>query len=290
MKKIIAIILINVLIILIIVAGKLTYDAKSKKIDKSTLKIEKVTANKVINKVVTFENSRENQRKEKINLYGKNSKGIPVLMYHFFYDKSLGEKGIDNNFLEISKFEQHLDYLKKNDFYFPTFEELELYINGKIDLPNKSVILTVDDGNDTFFRLAIPIIEKYKIPVTSFVITNSCSYNIDDYKSDYVHFESHSNDMHKSGKNGKGLFVNLDYKTAYQDIQNSIKILDSNSAFCYPFGHYNEISKKVINDSDFKVAFTTKYGRVKVNSDRLALPRIRILRDDTLKDFIAKVS
>lgn len=81
-------------------------------------------------------------------------------MYHFFYDSSLGEKGTDNNCLDISKFEEQLNYLKENDFFFPTFEEFLQYINNKIELPKNSVILTIDDGNPTFFVLAVHIIEK----------------------------------------------------------------------------------------------------------------------------------
>ena len=37
--------------------------------------------------------------------------GIPVLMYHYFYDKSKGETGKDNNWMEISSFEEQLKYL-----------------------------------------------------------------------------------------------------------------------------------------------------------------------------------
>lgn len=251
--------------------------------------IENVSVDQDTIQTSSFQTNREEQIKEKIEQYGKNTKGIPVLMYHFFFNASLGEKGLDNNFLEISKFEQQLKYLNENDFFFPTFEELELFIDGKLDLPSRSVILTIDDGNDTFFRLAIPIIEKYKIPVTSFIITGSCNYNVSDYKSKYINFESHSNDMHKAGKNGKGLLVNLDYDSAYKDIKTSINILESNNAFCYPFGHYNNLAKKIVKASGFKVAFTTTGGRVKVGNDKFTLPRVRILRDDTLSSFISKI-
>lgn len=51
------------------------------------------------------------------------------------------------------------------------------FIDKKIELPKKSVILTIDDGNETFFALAVPIIEKYQVPVTSFVITSECDSN-----------------------------------------------------------------------------------------------------------------
>ena len=167
-------------------------------------------------------------------------------MYHFFYDSSSGEKGADNNFLDVSKFDEQLKYLKDNDFFFPTFNELADFIDGKIDLPQKSVILTIDDGNITFFSLAIPIIEKYEVPVTSFAITSNCDTNIiTQYESSYVYFESHSHNLHQAGKNGKGLLINLSYEEAYADIVKSIDILNSKEAFCYLFGDYNNTTIQV---------------------------------------------
>lgn len=164
--------------------------------------IENTTASQL-----STEDIRKNEIEDKINRFGKNENGIPVLMYHFFYDSSAGQKGIDNNYLEISKFEEHLKYLKENEFFFPTFAELADFIDDKIDLPKKSIILTIDDGNITFFALAVPIIEKYEIPVTSFVITSKCDSNtIAQYQSDYVHFESHSYDLHQARKKWKRSF------------------------------------------------------------------------------------
>lgn len=298
-KNIYAAILIILLIILIFLAISTSYKIytfsnilKSKSSyseTNNTIQTEKILADIEVSQTNSAVNNRETEIKSKIDKYGKNTTGIPVLMYHFFYDTSVGEKGSDNNFLEISKFEQQLAYLKDNDFFFPTFEELSLFVDGKLDLPAKSVILTVDDGNQTFFRLAVPVIEKLQVPVTSFVITGSCDYDINDYKSEYINFESHSNDMHKAGQNGKGLFVNLNYSAAYSDLQTSINILNSNEAFCYPFGHYNNLTKTVVKDSGFKVAFTTNYGKVKVGMDKYSLPRVRILKDDTLDSFISKV-
>ena len=206
-----------------------------------------------------LEDIRKADIQDRIEKYGKNENGIPVLMYHFFYDSSSGEKGKDNNCLDISKFEQQLKYLKENDFFFPTFEELS--------------IITIDEGNATFFTVAVPIIEKYQIPVTSFVITSECDSNkIKQYQSDYIHFESHSHNLHQAGKNGKGLLVNLGYKEAYEDIEKSVNILNSKEAFCYPFGHYNTTSKQVLNDIGYKVAFTTNGGKVEKGMDPLELP------------------
>lgn len=237
------------------------------------------------------EDIRKKDIQDRIEKYGKNEIGIPVLMYHFFYDGSLGEKGKDNNFLDIAKFEQQLKYLKENDFFFPTFEELSQFIDKKIELPKKSIILTIDDGDASFFTLAVPIIEKYEVLVTSFVITSECdSSKIKQYQSDYVHFESHSYNLHQAGKNGKGLLVNLSYEKAYEDIKKSVDILNSKEAFCYPFGHYNNTSKQVLKDIGYKVAFTTNGGKVKRGINPLELPRVRISRDDSLSNFMTKIN
>lgn len=234
--------------------------------------------------------TRNTEIQNRIEKYGKNEIGIPVLMYHFFYDSSAGGKGSDNNFLDISKFEEQLKYLKDNDFFFPTFTELSDFIVGKIDLPKKSVVLTIDDGNVTFFALAVPIIEKYEVPVTSFAITSNCDANtIVQYESNYVHFESHSHDLHQAGKNAKGLLVNISYEEAYADIEKSISIVNSKDAFCYPFGHYNDTAIQVLKDIGYKVAFTTKGGKVQMGMNPFELPRVRILRDDSISSFIAKV-
>ena len=239
---------------------------------------------------VYFTNTRKQEIQDRIDKLGKNESGIPVLMYHFFYDSSSGEIGKDNNFLDISKFEEQLKYLKENDFFFPTFEELSQYINRNIELPKKSVILTIDDGDISFFTLAIPIIEKYQIPVTSFVITNECnSSTISQYQSNYIHFESHSNNLHQAGKNGKGLLVNLSYEKSYEDIEKSVNILNSKEAFCYPFGHYNNTSKRVLKDIGYKVAFTTKGRKVQKGMNPFELPRVRISKNDSLSNFISKV-
>ena len=257
------------------------------------LSTEQSTSENVVVTNSTPENTLSTQEIRKLEIqnrikeYSKQENGVPVLMYHFFYDKTAGKINTDNNFIEISKFEQHLKYLKENDYFFPTFEELSQFINGDLELPQKSVILTVDDGDVSFFNLAAPLIEQYEVPVTSFAITSQCGLI---YESDYINFESHSHNLHKAGKNGKGLLVNLSYEKAYQDIEQSINILNSKESFCYPFGHYNDTAKQVLKDIGYKVAFTTQYGRVNVGMDQFELPRIRILRDDSLSSFIAKVS
>ena len=48
--------------------------------------------------------------------------------------------------------------------------------------------------------------------------------------------------------------------------------------------------KQVLKNIGYKVAFTTNGGKVKKGMDSFELPRVRILRDDSLSSFIAKVN
>lgn len=220
-----------------------------------------------------------------------SSAGLPVLMYHFFYDEKAGEVGKDNNFMEISSFENQIKYLSENDFYFPTWDEVVDYVDGKITLPEKSIVITVDDGDESFFRLAVPVINKYNVKATSFVVTTwTDKATVDLFKSEKVDFQSHSHDMHEAGANGKGRFVNYSYEQGLEDVKASAEVTGASDAFCYPFGHFNDIAKKVLKDAGYRLAFTTKGGRVKPGQDKLELPRVRMSKGISLKSFISSVS
>lgn len=219
-----------------------------------------------------------------------SKRGLPVLMYHFFYDAKAGESGPDNNYMEVSAFEEQMKYLSDNNFYFPTWSEVEAYVEGKKELPAKSVVITIDDGDASFIKYAIPIIEKYNVKATSFVVT---SWNGDwlpeSYRSSKLDFQSHSHDMHRAGANGKGRFVNLSYEEGMKDVTTSKNIIGNCTVFCYPFGHYNDTTKKVLKDAGYKLAFTTKNGRVYPGTDKYQLPRVRMSKGVSLSSFKALV-
>ena len=213
--------------------------------------------------------------------------GLPVLMYHFFYDKNEREPQ-DGNWIEINDFEQQMKYLSENDYYFPTWEEVEDYIDGKTELPEKSVVITVDDGDPSFFELGVPIIQKYNVKATSFVVAYWYG-DVAQNKENNISYQSHSYDMHKGGSNGKGVMLSWSYEKMVEDLKTSQEVLGGANIFCYPFGQYNELDKKALKDTGFKLAFTTQGGRVKKGASKYELPRVRISGTTSIESFIKKV-
>lgn len=221
-----------------------------------------------------------------------NTKGIPILMYHFFYDSAAGEKPQDSNFIDVAAFDQQIKHLKDNSYYFPTWTELNDYLDGKLFLPQKSIIITADDGSPTFFNLAYPVLAKYNVPTTSFLITSwsgdPAQYDVD---RTLISFQSHSHAMHTSGcESGHGgLFQCIDYQAGHDDLTESKKILGSSDAFCYPFGDYNDHTKKLLKDTGYLLAVTTEPGIAKIGMDKLALPRVRVSGGNSLASFVSSI-
>lgn len=281
----------RILIILVVIAVIVAIPIRlSKKSNNVKSEVAENTVEQVLseNENTSIENKENSELEQKLQS-GKtlSETGLPVLMYHFFYDKSK-ETDKDGNWIEISNFEEQMKYLAENDFYFPTWEQVENYIDGKQELPEKSVVITVDDGDPSFFELAVPIIQKYKIPTTSFVITYWYGNRAND-KQDYVSYQSHSYDMHKAGSNGKGVMLSWDYDKIKDDILLSRDVLGGANIFCYPFGQYNDLDIKVLKENGYRLAFTTKGGKVKKGSSKYELPRVRISGNTGIEEFKKKV-
>lgn len=216
---------------------------------------------------------------------------LPILMYHFFYDSAAGGSGPDGNWVDTATFESHIKYLADNNYYFPTWDEVRQFVNGETSLPEKSIVITDDDGSSSFFSLAVPILAKYKVPVTSFIITSWTDPKTIDTDTSIVTFMSHSHDMHRGGCEGGagGIFRCLDHDDAMNDLETSKKIVNGGDVFCYPFGDYTDQSIQELKDAKFSLAVTTKYGKVTDETDPLLMPRIRISQSTDLDSFIAAI-
>ncbi len=186
-----------------------------------------------------------------------------------------------------------MKYLKENQYYFPTWTELASYLQGSLNLPEKSVIITDDDGSGTFFSLAYPILAKYQIPATSFLITSwsgdPSKFGVD---RNLISFQSHSHAMHQGGcsEGHGGRFMCIDYQSGIDDIETASKIVGSKDVFCYPFGDVNDNAKQMLADAGYKIAVTTAYGVAQIGDDMLELPRIRVSGGQSLDQFIASIN
>ncbi|WP_260837454.1 polysaccharide deacetylase family protein [Microbacterium sp. SLBN-146] len=199
---------------------------------------------------------------------------IPILMYHQFTAKPEGEAGwLRGNYAYIGDFDAHMNHIATTGFYLPTWDELSAFIDGRLFLPTHSVIVTDDDADQTWFDLAVPVVDKYKVLSTSFMIT---AYRQDPAPSPYVLRRSHTHDMHQAGANGDGRIVNWSVPEIVADMETSAGVLGVKEVMAYPYGHYNDTAKEGLRQAGWEMARTIEPGYVTIGTDKLALPTVRI--------------
>jgi peptidoglycan/xylan/chitin deacetylase (PgdA/CDA1 family) len=106
-----------------------------------------------ISKTYTFNFQRKNR--------------IVILMYHKITE------GLSTNEYERSAadFENDLKYLAGNNFEVIPMEDLPLLASGEKKLNSNAAIITFDDGYESNYTLAAPLLTKYSMPATFFLIT-----------------------------------------------------------------------------------------------------------------------
>lgn len=213
--------------------------------------------------------------------FGKKADRVPVMMYHWIYTDEDKPENIDGNWIHDKELERHLKHLNSEKFYYPSWKELRAWIDGEIELPDKSIILTFDDGKKAFLKNGKPLFEKYKVPVTSFMICrdrNDPNTKMKKYASEYIDFESHTHSLHRGGSTPgyRGIIADLDKHEISKDLKNAYKVLGNNDALAYPYGDYTDEAREAIREEGILCAFTTEYGRVERGMDYTVLPRIRV--------------
>ena len=218
-----------------------------------------------------------------------NSSGVGVLNYHAFYDENDPNDKCPTVICHSKKqFKQQLDFLKENNILTIKMKELEMYVDGKINLP-RSALITIDDGGRD--KIAVDMLTEYKMYGTIFLVTSwyePSTY----YVTDYVELHSHTDDMHDQGDcpTGQGGGIQcLAEDVILNDLKLSREKLSGTTSIAYPFYEYNEYSIKMLKEAGFTMAFAgeSSYGDnlVHVGSDKFRLRRFVIVTYTTINDL-----
>lgn len=105
----------------------------------------------------------------------KDISGVAVFMYHDFVDQADLDAGVafDEYAIWTEEFEQDLQYLKSHGYTTITSSQLADYLKGHGKLPDKAVMLTIDDGKLGVYKHAYPLLQKYGMKAVLAVIGES---------------------------------------------------------------------------------------------------------------------
>ncbi|MDB5085437.1 MAG: polysaccharide deacetylase [Bacilli bacterium] len=205
---------------------------------------------------------------------------IPILVYH-----SIADNPSNPYCTNPSVFDAEMRHLKDTGYTTITFGDLEsAWLQGS-KLPQRPIIVSLDDGYADNYTNAFPVLQKYNQKATIFMVTGFAAQTINQMNhldwdqlremqnSGVIDIQSHS--VH-----------HLDM-TQLSDEQLKHEVVDSKAElekklgkpvtiFCYPFGAYNDKVKKMLKDSGYLFAATTNEGAAAIGQGDLALDRYHV--------------
>lgn len=206
---------------------------------------------------------------------------IPVFFYHHV---NLENK---NDCIKPDIFEWQMNYLRHKGFKGIFLNELIDYQAGKISFEKQRAIsINFDDGYIDNWQYAFPILKKYNIKATIFVITSKIreeSYQADGYlswpdlklmhSSGLIDIQSHTHTHFNCGS--------LNVSEIKKELSLSKKIIEerlnkSCSFVCWPWGRYNASSIPIASECGYLGALTSERGINTIGADCMQIKRVNV--------------
>lgn len=233
---------------------------------------------------VNNKNSTQNiSQLNKDNVINDNI-GVPVLYYHSINDPANNEVILSPKILR-----EQLQYLKDQGYKTITINELKNYLLINSPIPQKSILITFDDGYMDNYSNAFPILKELNMTATIFCITSDLdgSYYLSKEAikemSQYgIDFESHTVTHPHLDK--------MAYDLQLKELKESKKTLEAITgkeviSIAYPFGDFNDDTVKAAKAAGYTLGFTTKRGLSDRNDAPLKLDRIYISSKYNMETF-----
>ena len=169
-------------------------------------------------------------------------------------------------------------------------------------LPEKPIIITFDDGYRDNYTLAFPLLQKYNLRATIFLIASAPSYGLSGFvtwdqaremvKSGLVEFQSHTFDQHGAGLSrlpGESAAehetrLQMDWDAAAAVFARELGTVPT--VLCYPSGQYDSAVLRLVPQW-YSYAVTTKSGIGRPEDSPFEMYRYRITEKSTIsKNYI----
>ncbi len=204
---------------------------------------------------------------------------LPIIMYHHMTeDKNKAGKYT----VHVSEFIKDLECIEDNGYTPVNVSQLISFVNGDSSLPEKPIMITFDDGFESFYSLAFPVLKEKNMKSVVSVIgrvtekySESEDHNINYsnmnfsqinelYSSSLVEIQNHSYDMHLSSdgkRKGISKLNNESYdeykknlSTDLLTLQKILKLKCGITPQCvvYPYGAYSKETLGIIKKLGFK--------------------------------------
>jgi peptidoglycan/xylan/chitin deacetylase (PgdA/CDA1 family) len=212
--------------------------------------------------------------------------GVTVLIYHRF-----GEEKYPTTNIGVARFREQLEYLKNNDYTVISLQQLLQFLSQKKKLPERSVVITIDDGYRSVYENAWPVLRDYGYPFTVFLYVKATENKHWNYmnwdqvlemKAAGVDFQNHGFAHDHMAFTPAGMDFDAYRAWMRSDLEVSTRIFTERLAerprfFAVPYGEYNMALLDEIRSFGYESILLQDPGSVSSDTDPFAIPREPIL-------------
>ena len=213
---------------------------------------------------------------------------VPVLCYHRF-----AEHCKSRLCMPASIFRAQLDYLKQNGYRTIGLADLENFLNFRGAVPEKAVVITIDDGYRSGYDVAYPLLLQYGFKAIFFVYTDFVGATasavtwemLREMQANGFDIGSHTLSHCDLTKPKQGETPDAFHRRIEGEIIESKRVIDAKLAgetiaLAYPYGEFNPTVLQMTARAGYRLAFTARRGGNAFFADPLALERDQILSQD----------
>lgn len=223
-----------------------------------------------------------------------NARKVPVLTYHKVVSNKRKRKNPEARMtVSIGEFNRQMRWLRKKHYTAITCDQLYLWHEGKLKLPRRSVLITFDDGYTSTIKRIIPVLEKYDLRATVFVIGAKTYYgdqsryiSVNNLRKlqkscPYIEFQSHTWNLHNKKRKPRSYAL-------YAEDARRQKAEYGFDYVAYPFGFITKKMIRAYRDNGIKMGFLfgDKYnGFATRKQKRFAIRRLEVPGTMTMDEF-----
>lgn len=220
---------------------------------------------------------------------------VPILLYHRF-----GPTVADGMTITTPVFETHMKYLHDNGYKVIPLRQLVQWYQGKGPAPAaKSVVIVEDDAHKTVYSDMLPIIRKYRYPVTIFVYPSAISnakYAMtwdqlrELKKTGLFDIQSHTYWHPNFKRERKKLAPSAYDKLVMEQLLKSRKKLEQEvggpvDLLAWPFGIYDDHLRQKAKEAGYIGSFSIERRHASGKEKLQILPRYLLVNADKEKAF-----
>ncbi len=202
--------------------------------------------------------------------------GVPILEYHQVLDDQ------ELYSIDSREFEEQMKYLADHHYTAISLQELADGLEGKIALPAKPVVITFDDGYRDNLTNALPIMEKYDMKATVFVIPHDVG------TQDYLDWDE-IREMQMRGTEIQSHTMNhvalpdISFEQCLSEVVESKAVIETQIGgsvgfLSYPFGKYNSEVVQALQEAGYRGGCTGHPGFNAPGQNLFQLKRVNIPR------------